>query len=421
MAWASTAAPDSATVHGTICAVVSGATQQRFEEGAKRRAEMLRLVQEGVPIQQAWRDVGWKAEGSYRKARATHPQWAALVTEAASRHRKVAAAPGQRYEALSHSDWSKLFCHRSHLAHQVEIADALDRTEPGELTLFNLWPGAGKSSVVVDWVTRKLAEDPDHRIMYVSESSKLVGDFVSQIQKRLTAQSFVEAPGGEMLGFDLLVGVYGPFYEPGQERRSKRPWGSSEFTVARSVRDEKDPSVAAYAISSVAYGSRADTLIVDDVQSQRSLSQTEKVLKTLRTTYFNRGTPARPLRIFVIGTRIGRGDIYEALVDEGIVDHKVELSATVFDSVRGRFVPRSPASWLLGNPKFDLSSMSADEMMEAALVVMDRQRRRVGEEAWWANYEQAPVTVALSTFGEALDGCLDSERRFGKLELVGVA
>jgi hypothetical protein len=378
---------------------------------------MLRLVQGGMPISEAWRAVGWAGEGSYRKARANHPQWAALVTEAAARHRQVELRPGQTYEKLSHSDWSKLFCHRSHLAHQVEIAEALDRTEPGEMTLFNLWPGAGKSSVVVDWVTRKLAEDPDHRIMYVSESSKLVSDFVSQIQKRMTNQSTVRLPGGEDGDFSLLVSMYGPFYEPGQERRSKRPWGASEFTVARSTRDEKDPSIAAYAISSVAYGSRADTLIVDDVQSQRSLSQTEKVLKTLRTTYFNRGTPSRPLRIFVIGTRIGRGDIYEALLDEGIVDHKVELSATVFDPGRGRFVPRSPAAWLLGNPKFDLDSMSSDEMLEAAIVVMDRQRRRVGEEAWWANYEQAPMTVALSTFGEALDGCLDSTRRIGRLVL----
>lgn len=420
--------------------------QVNWEKGSAARKTYLDAIAAGMSAAEARRVAGWLSPSAYYQNRGRHPSWAAEVDETVRRLKAVRAVAGSEVPAdvsglpvldvvptrnlsdfkrrvparvadrsLTTQQWAAKYCHRVHLAHQVELTSAIDRTQPGEMTMFLVWPGSGKSSVLLDWVTRTLAEDPNHRIMYVSETSTLVDNFVTQISRRLRNESSVSV-GAAKKDFAELVDAYGPFYEPGQERSQKKPWGGGKLTVATANADEKDPSVAAYAITSRAYGSRADTLIVDDVQSRVSLGQTRKFLEILRSTYFNRGTPASPLRIFVCGTRIGRGDIYEALLEEGIVDHKVEWNATRWSVERSRFVPRVPAAWLLGNPKFDVFSMRPERIMDEAIVVMDRQRRRVGEEAWWAQYEQAPINEQGSTFSDALDGCLDSSRIFGTLE-----
>lgn len=380
---------------------------KRYKAAQLKRDRVLELTSDGMTVKDACAAVGF-SDKSYQYHRRKFPVWAAQVTESLHRHRRRPRAD----DDMTMADWSARYCHRRHLAHQLALAEALDKTDRGEITMFNVWPGSGKSSVILDWVTRTVAEDPDHRIMYVSEASSLVDDFVTQISKRFRNETEVLV-GNETADFSALVARYGPFYEAGQERNHKKPWGGGRLTVMGSKNDAKDPTIAAYAILSRAYGSRADTLIVDDVQSTVSLSQTARYLKILRQTYFNRGTPSKPLRIFICGTRIGQGDIYERLLDEGVVDHLVSWPATCWDDRRERFVPRVPAAWLMEDHNIDVSKLTPEELMDLAIVKMDRQKRTVGPDAWAAQYEQEPKTSVSSTFGDAVENCLDVTRTFG--------
>lgn len=394
---------------------------KREQEALAKRKRLMELVAAGEFVSDAIQMVGWSAAG-YRAARHHHPEWAkhvdGFIAEAARTRGKTKhvgtvlknigkSVPPLENDPrlLTHADWSARFCHRRHLEHQVELAEVLDQTMPGEISMFLVWPGSGKSSTVLDWVTRRIAENPNEKILYVSESSDLTGDFVRQIQKRLRNEATDADDEGE--DWSDLVDTYGPFYEKGQEKRGYR-WLADRFRVVKATADAKDDTVVARAITSRAYGARANTLIVDDIQSAVTLTQTEKFLNILRKTYFTRGTAANPMRIVICGTRIGRGDIYDRLIEEGIVDRIVVRAAANYDG--SATVPRA---WCMSDP--DVDKLTPDELAERAREAMAKERRRLGEDVWWALYQQAPVTHEQSTFGEALDGCLDDTRNFGKL------
>lgn len=379
----------------------------------------MRLVAAGTFASDAIPQVGWSPSG-YRAARLAHPEWAkkvdGFIAESARKRggaprrlgdtlSAVVRSPGDDPRTLTHADWSARFCHRRHLEHQVELAEVLDQTQPGEISMFLVWPGSGKSSTVLDWVTRRIAENPNEKILYVSESSDLTGDFVRQIQKRLRNEATDADDEGE--DWQDLVDCYGPFYEKGQEKRGYR-WLADRFRVVKATADAKDDTVVARAITSRAYGARANTLIVDDIQSAVTLTQTEKFLNILRKTYFTRGTAANPMRIVICGTRIGRGDIYDRLIEEGIVDRIVVRPAAHYDG--SATVPRA---WCMSDP--DVDDLTPDELSQRAREAMARERKRLGEDVWWALYQQAPVSQEQSTFGDALDGCLDETRTIGRI------
>jgi len=216
---------------------------------------------------------------------------------------------------------------------------------------------------------------------------------------------------------------YGPFYQKGQERNGK-PWTAQQFTVWKNGGGQRDRNVVASSWTSQAYGSRIDTLILDDIQSQRNMNASEDIFKRVRGTFFNRG---KQMRTIIIGTRIGSGDFYERMMDAGLITKQIILQAADPDGN-----PTVPAFWdqdhaeRRGLQKMrhdggpccgginpfrpcprDLSVLTGREYMELI-------RFQSGEETWWASYMQQPTSDARSTFGEFLDRCLDRDRVYGQ-------
>lgn len=278
--------------------------------------------------------------------------------------------------------------------HQAQLVDALERVGPREIVLVNIWPESGKSTTVEDWICQQLAYDPNLRITAVSESSSLTTKMVGHVQMRMR----------ETAQFGPFIETFGPFHVDGQERRNK-PWAQDYFTVWKSNHDERDYSFAARAISSKVYGTRMDMLIVDDVQSNETLNQTDSIYRSLRQTYFTRG---RQMRTVIVGTRIAPGDIYERLIDDGLATKEITLPAVTAD---GRIT--CPDMWA---PDPRDSYVSDDEFLAAAQKSVDEQRRIVGEPVWFASYQQEPMSAAVSTFTEEMiDASKDSLMRVGEM------
>lgn len=406
----------------------SGGEQRRkFKAGQEKRDGYLAAVRDGMSKKDAARHVGWMHLNSVYHARREYPEWAKLVDLAWSAGRalqkqsrdeaKRALDPkafvGANVEEATEAEFRafvQLYFpdRRPHLSHQMQIVKELSNLGPREVCLFLLWPEAGKTSTLEDYMCKHLAsKDADHRFRIVSEGQDLAKRIVGTCQRRFTDE-------GNYGGF---IRKYGPFYEKGQERRG-RPWTTDQFTILQNSGGERDRSIVASGWTGAVYGSRIDTLILDDIQSQRNFNASEEIFARIRGTFFNRGLEMRTL---IVGTRIGPGDFYDRMIDAGLVTRKIILPAMdrdgeptvpafwdkeIFHSKRGER-PGPCCSGFRECPH-DGSKLTPREFMELI-------RHQSGEDVWWSAYQQNPAANERTTFGSLLERCLDHERSVGQL------
>lgn len=263
------------------------------------------------------------------------------------------------------------------------------------------------TATIENYICKTLAEEPDHRFRVVSEASDLSKRIVGTCARRFTDASL----------YGEFVGRFGPFYESGQERHG-RPWMSDQLTLLGSSGTERDRSLVASSWKSAVYGSRIDTLILDDLQSLRNMNEAETILKHIRGTFLTRGIE---MRVLCVGTRIASGDFYDRMIEAGLVAKLVQVPATgAMGAAAGE--PSVPEFWskagvhngrgvccppLLRSCPADGSKVSAREFMEVV-------KFQVGEEAWEASYMQNPLTSGVYPFAQVVDRCLDKSRHVGE-------
>lgn len=272
----------------------------------------------------------------------------------------------------------------SYLYH-TEIARVLDTAPEGSISLILLPPGAGKTTCIEHWMAQKLALDPDHRILFISESQGEASKRLQMVQRYMTD----EAIGAE------LMARWGPFYEDGQERQGK-PWTRDKMTVAKRKSGERDYSLAALGMSSQIYGIRADTIILDDPQTMKTMNQTENFVARFRQEILSRRPSGGASgRVVIIATRIGEGDMYGKLIEEELIDEGqlLILPCTTFDA-DGEEHPVCP------------------EMFPPDVI--PRIKRQAGD-SWYTAYQQKPHLGHNATFTEEMiDAAKDPLRNAGE-------
>jgi hypothetical protein len=272
--------------------------------------------------------------------------------------------------------------------------------------MFLLWPEAGKTATLEDYITRKIALDPAHRFRYVSEAADLSKRVIGTVQRRFTQQET----------YGNFIRRYGPFYEKNQERNG-RPCTTEQITVIQNTSGKRDRNLICVFVDvrgvRVPYRHARPRRLAP--QSQRNYVQAEDIFKRIRGTFFNRGIE---LRTLIIGTRIGPGDFYERMIDAGLVTRQVILPAEDPKT----FEPSVPDFWDKnifhdGGPccsgfrqcPRDGSKLTPKEFMRLI-------RHQSGEETWFASYQQNPQASERTTFSEFLDDCLDRDRVYGPLK-----
>jgi len=348
---------------------------ERSEARSAQKKAAVEMVRQGMSVKEIAEQLGMSVR-TWDKWRNQDPAFGVAVDAARAGAKEVGNLADYSGDFAS---FRKVFLGMDTYVHQQQLVKVLNEAQSREIVLVNIFPEAGKTTTITDWIVYTLANDPNHRITIVSESMGLARKIVGQVQRRLA----------NVRDFPELVGRFGPFYSEKQEKQGK-PWTRDYFTVWRADHDERDYSLEARGWNSSTYGTRIDTLIVDDVQSRESINQTEQMLASLRQTYFTRG---RRMRTVIVGTRIAPGDIYERLVSEGIVTKHIELPVANADGT-----PVCPEWW-----ENDLDKSAGD--------YLNLIRQQVGEEVWWASYMQRPHDNALATFtDEMIDDCRDMDR-----------
>jgi hypothetical protein len=262
-----------------------------------------------------------------------------------------------------------------HLAYYNEI----ESTPLGNI-LLALWPPAhGKTTSYENWATRQISLDAEWRGTIASENLTIAQKILQRIKSRFE-------PDGP---FPTLVRDFGPFRPQVGATSMAQPWGSTYFNVFRkSSHDERDYNLLALGRGSSIVSTRTDHLHIDDVQSTKTLGQTDAIEEWLRQDALSR--PGEHGITTIAGTRVGEDDVYSRLLDDdeltGILK-VVKFKAIITDIETGEQRPLWPERYTMDQ--------------------LERIRKKAGQESFDRNYMQAPgISNHNATFtSEMIDPC----------------
>jgi len=268
---------------------------------------------------------------------------------------------------------------------QLMFINELEKTPPGNI-LMVLWPPEfGKTTTFENHASRKLAMDPSFRFLVASESKGIAQKILGRVMDRMNPEGPVPK----------YVERFGPFMPQSGDGRARQAWSDNRFTVRGARRnDERDYSMLAVGAGSKnIVSTRTDHAHVDDIQSTTTLGQTSKFVNWFRQDLLSR--PGESGITTVCGTRVGEGDFYEALMDDPDMDQSImkvlRFPAIITDHDSGEEKSLWPEKW--------------------PLEKLERQRKKVGSEAWDRNYMQNPGVSSRGrgTFDkEIVEHCKDS-------------
>jgi hypothetical protein len=266
--------------------------------------------------------------------------------------------------------------------HQREIINAIERAPGGAIVMILLPPEWGKTSVIEDFICESLGKNPNDRICVISASEDHAKKILGHVKRRMTDRH----------SYATYIDDYGPFKSPDRTIGEGRPWTADHFTVLKASHDERDYSVESKGAGASIYGARYDKAILDDIQSLRDLTKSEKLLEYFRQDVLTR-VHKKGIIVF-IGTRVGPGDIYERLEEEGMVSKIVRISA-LNDQGKSNFPPQVDDD---GNPVLD----ARDNQLGWSEDDLAARRALVKDEIWDRVYMQRSGKRSKCPFTEEI-------------------
>lgn len=332
------------------------------KQAQARRDQFLELVKNGRTLTEACNEIGIQ--------RSTYERWRERWIDFRNELDWIRSQQGRKnYRGTEQLDFVKFrrdYLKYETFPHQQRMVKVIEGAAPQSVSMVLLPPEHGKTTLIEDWITYKLCVDPNTRITIVSEGQPHARKIMRRVQARLSDP------------MSKIWAQFGPFYEPGQERRGK-PWSSDFFTVFKADHDERDYSLECRGWRSAVAGTRTDYLIIDDVTSMKNHGQAADIVATLRQDFFTR--PGKEGHTIIVGTRVAANDVYEQLQDAETIDGEPLITGSVvLPAIDHEGKALCPQMW--------------DETQLA------RKRAIVGEAVWWRNYQQKPRAAGDLTFSE---------------------
>jgi hypothetical protein len=272
-------------------------------------------VAEGMTIEQACASAG-KSIKTYEYYRRTDK----VFTDKVDRTRlglKDKSFASSDVHDLTFPEFRQKYLHSRTFPHQQNLIDVIEGREPSWLhpsmkyekglannrILLNIPPNHAKSmTITIDYVTWMVCQNPNFRVLIVSQTQQLAADFLYAIKQRLTH------PNYEALQQAYAAGV-------GFNSKSAS-WQATRVTFGDELREssEKDPNIEAVGIGGQIYGKRADMIIVDDAVTLKNANEFEKQIRWLTQDVRSRLNPTG--KLIIVGTRVTSVDLYRELRSE---------------------------------------------------------------------------------------------------------
>ena len=297
------------------------ASRAAVQRGVSRRSrpigETKRIILEQIAAGNtvvAACEVAGRSVQSYESYRRSDPEFRAAVDRLRSDSRERALA-GVDGEFPSFEEFSDRFLGARVFPHMVNVVDLIEGREPSwvhpsmvfdpgerDLVMVNMPPEHAKSTTItMNYVTYRIARDPNIRVLVVSKTADMAKKFLFGIKTRLTHPRYSE--------FHVKYGPAGG-YADGAES-----WSQDKIYVSADIRDsgEKDPTVQALGVRGHIYGSRADLIILDDCVDLTNAHEFEKQIEWIQSEVISRISASGTL--LVVGTRLASRDLYLELRD----------------------------------------------------------------------------------------------------------
>jgi hypothetical protein len=281
--------------------------------------------------------------------------------------------------------------------------------EPGAANrvLINVPPEHAKSTVItINYVTYRLAINPNIRIILVSKTQGMARKFLSAIKTRLSHPNWIK-----------LQTAFGP---NGGYKADSPTW-SADMIYLGSGRDsgEKDPTVQALGFGSQIYGARADLIILDDVVMNSNAHEWEKQIEWLQKEVITR--LGRHGKLLIVGTRVAPVDLYK-MIRDGQQWTGGKSPFTYFAQPAVLEFDEKPKGWKTLWPYTDRPEGEQDEANEQGLYPkwdgpsLFTRRSEVAPSVWAMVYQQEDVIEDAIFAPAAVAGCVNGMRKRGPLK-----
>lgn len=200
--------------------------------------------------------------------------------------------------------------------HQLQWYDILEGRDPRDLhpnqiykkgdpgmVIVNTPPEHSKSTTItVNYVTYRICQDPNIRIIIVSQTQEMAKRFLRAIKDRLA---------GANQAYKKLQIDFAP--EGGFDANSAS-WTADSIYVNAEARDsgEATPTVQALGMNGQIYGNRADLIILDDTVTGKNAHEFEKQIDWIQREVINRLTYPGGV-LLLVGTRLAPVELYSEI------------------------------------------------------------------------------------------------------------
>lgn len=280
----------------------------------QKKETVLNYLKQGLSVAQACRDLGISEQSVtyYRKSDNT-------FRADYDRIRLMATPDGSREARASLPDFPE-FCSKyldtTLFWHQLQWYDILEGRAPRDLhpsqvykfgdpgmVIVNTPPEHSKSTTItVNYVTYRICQDPNIRVIIVSQTQEMAKRFLRAIKDRLA---------GANSAYKKLQIDFAP--EGGFDANSAS-WTADSIYVNAEARDsgEPTPTVQALGMNGQIYGNRADLIILDDTVTGKNAHEFEKQIDWIQREVINRlSYPGGVL--LLIGTRLAPVELYSEI------------------------------------------------------------------------------------------------------------
>ena len=302
---------------GTVKSALLGATVGR-KPGVQNipkdaaQLQVLELLAQGSTVVDAMKAVG-RNDVTFRQWSMTDPDFKDKADKARLSGKGVKSDLANLKD-ISFEDFSEQFLDTKLFDHHKSWIDLIEGREPRFIhpamtyeqaatnrVLINVPPEHAKSTVLtINYVTYRLAVDPNVRIIIVSKTQGMARKFLSAIKTRLSHPNWTK--------LQVSFGPNGGY-------KADSPTWSADMIYLGAGRDsgEKDPTVQALGFGSQIYGARADLIILDDVVMNANAHEWEKQIEWLQKEVITR--LGRHGKLLIVGTRVAPIDLYKMMRD----------------------------------------------------------------------------------------------------------
>lgn len=313
--------------------------------------------------------------------------------------------------------------------HQLQWYDILEGREPRDLHPSQLYkpgdPGmiivntppehAKSTTITVAYTTWRICQDPNIRIILVSQTQEMAKRFLRAIKDRLASEN---------PAYKKLQRAFAP--DGGFDANSSS-WTADAIYVNAEVRDsgEATPTCQALGINGQIYGNRADLIIFDDTVTGKNAHEYEKQIDWIQREVLNRLTYPGGT-ILLVGTRLAPVELYSEIQKPEWYGQDEESPWTYLTQPAVLEFADDPEDWVVLAPWSNRPPVSAGarrlvEANEDGLYPwhsgksLARRRATASPQNWAMVYQQEQVTPDAIFKTKDVIGCIDGMRAAGPM------